>query len=387
MTHSSTQTHGQANTSTSEAGTATSRDTKRWLLPLIAPLLGMLIGILFITPMLGAKAEQLPVAIVNADTGITLPNGETMNGGEKAAENFTSIDQTALDFTVVDASKSTEELLEEDGYYAVITIPEDFSSTQAAAQAGQSDASPSLQATIDGSKAMMGVQTATAALNAMSANAPLNIEVTTVNAAPTDWGFAGSFAPMMIFMATFFGSLVTALMLASARLPIHTARNRWYNVMIQALYGIVLAVCVGAISAWLAQTVMGHDLPLGTLTGFLSLIALGYILVGVGCVNLFGRAGIVIPALTMILGTATLSVPQAFLPGFWAHGIYPWIPARFAGEGIRAILFAGADWLGAGASGAFFWMITLGLVIMCAATIWPKREAQPVNAKEVQPAA
>ncbi|MFC6352356.1 YhgE/Pip domain-containing protein [Rothia nasimurium] len=339
---------------------------KRWILPLLAPIIGLLVAALIVTPMLGAKAENLPVAIVNADSGITLPTGETINAGAQAVENLTSADQQVLDFTLVTSGQSAEELLEDEGYYAVLEIPADFSQAAAAAQAGGGEAS-ALTATVDQSKTMMGVQTATNALTAMSQNSPVAINVTTINKIPTEWGFAGSFAPMMLFMGTFISSMVSSVLLAGSH-SVSRARGAtaWVNAGLQVVYGSAAALLVGFGMAWLVQSITGFELPFSELAIFLSALSAGYIALTTSFLDLLGAKGVALSALTMLLGTATLSIPRQFLPTFWNEWIYPWTPARFAGQGVRDILYAGEAWLNSN-TGAFFWMVAIGLTLIAVA--------------------
>ncbi|ORC16103.1 hypothetical protein A7979_05740 [Rothia nasimurium] len=357
------------------AGSTVATDTRikppsarRWIIPLLAPLIGLIIAALMVTPMLGAKAENLPVAIVNADSGVTLPTGETINAGAQAVENLTSADQQALDFTLMTSGQSTEELLEDEGYYAVLEIPADFSQAAAAAQAGTGEAA-ALTATVDQSKTMMGVQTATNALTAMGQNSPVAINVTTINKIPTEWGFAGSFAPMMLFIGTFISSLVSSVLLAGSH-PVSQTRGTtaWVNAGLQVVYGAVAALLVGFGTTWVVQSITDFSLPFTELALFLSALSAGYIALTTGFVNLLGTKGVAFSALTMLLGTATLSVPRQFLPSFWSEWIYPWIPARFAGQGTRDILYAGEPWLNPNV-GAFFWMVAIGLVLIAVAAL------------------
>lgn len=350
------------------------RNPRHWILPLIAPFLGLLIASLLAVPMLGAKAENLPVALINADTGITLPTGESLNAGSQAVDALISADQQVLDFTVVTGDTSIEDLLEDEGYYAVLEIPADFSQASAAAQAEAGQA-PAMTASVDQAKTMMGAQTATTALTAISQKSPVAINITTVNAPPSEWGFAGSLAPMILFMGTFISSLVSSLLLTASQPLTRPGRSTWVGLGIQLAYGAIAAFLVGFGTSWLVQTLTGLELPFTQLALFLSALAAGYIALTSGFINLIGTQGAALSALTMLLGIATLTLPRQFLPSFWSEWIYPWIPARFAGQGIRDILFAGEGWLNT-QTGAFFWMLAIGLALMAVAAGKQHRSAQ-----------
>lgn len=218
---------------------------------------------------------------------------------------------------------------------------------------------------------MTGVQTATNTLTAMSQNSPVAINVTAINKIPTEWGFAGSFAPMMLFIGTFISSLVSSVLLAGSH-SVSKAHGTtaWVNAGLQVVYGAAAALLAGFGVTWLVQSITGFELPL-----FLSALSAGYIALTTGFLDLLGTKGVALSALTMLLGTATLNIPRQFLPTFWSEWIHPWIPARFAGQGARDILYAGEAWLNTNTD-AFFWMAAIGLTLIAVAAVKNYRHSQ-----------
>ncbi len=120
-------------TSTATGGTA-HPILRRWVLPVVAVLLtGVAAGVmLWNLQTRQSKASVIPVAIVNSDKSVTTGSGKdqkTIYAGRQLAANLTqpsTANQTPLQWILVDASDAEKGLLS-GKYYAVLTIPTDFS--------------------------------------------------------------------------------------------------------------------------------------------------------------------------------------------------------------------------------------------------------------------
>jgi putative membrane protein len=75
------------------------------------------------------KLNQLPIAVVNNDSGATI-NGETRNLGSELVENLKTNDTLKWTFT---DEKDAEAGVQGKDYYAMVAIPSDFSSAIASA--------------------------------------------------------------------------------------------------------------------------------------------------------------------------------------------------------------------------------------------------------------
>ncbi len=107
---------------------------RRWVLPIVAVLLtGLAAGVMLWNLQTRQTAGPvIPVAIVNSDKSVTTGSGsdeKTIYAGRQLAANLTqpdSKDVTPLSWQLVDKADADKGLI--DGtYYAVLTIPEDFS--------------------------------------------------------------------------------------------------------------------------------------------------------------------------------------------------------------------------------------------------------------------
>ena len=107
---------------------------RRWVLPVVAVVLtGMAAAVmLWNLQTRQSKASVIPVAIVNSDKSVTTGSGKdekTIYAGRQLAANLTqpsSANQTPLQWVLVDSADAEKGLLT-GKYYAVLTIPADFS--------------------------------------------------------------------------------------------------------------------------------------------------------------------------------------------------------------------------------------------------------------------
>lgn len=119
----------------------TSRDgafsvRRRWLLPVVAIVLTGLAGGVVLWTLQGRQTSGpiLPVAIVNSDKPVTTGSGKdqkTVAAGRQVAAGLTqpdAADQTPLSWQIVDR-KDADKGLADGSFYAVLTIPENFSSS------------------------------------------------------------------------------------------------------------------------------------------------------------------------------------------------------------------------------------------------------------------
>jgi putative membrane protein len=110
------------------------RTPKAWVVPLVAVLLTALAGGVLLLTIHGRQTagSVVPVAIVNEDNPVTTGSGDNQKkvaAGRQLAASLTRPDPddaTPLSWQIVDSKDATEGL-RTGGYYAVLTIPKDFS--------------------------------------------------------------------------------------------------------------------------------------------------------------------------------------------------------------------------------------------------------------------
>lgn len=326
--------------------------TKRWLIALAGPILGLLIASLFIGPILGMTPRYLPVALVNEDAGATTAAG-TVQSGETLAERLTSADQQVISWSTVSADEAAQGLQDGD-YYAVLTIPADFTTQSIAAQASGDTSSVELTSDINQANSPIATQLLTSFFTSMADNSGVQITQNAVNPVPAAWGTKALFMPMMAFFLVFFGSIFSAFLIVKS-FPIAGSSHKATALLNQTIAGVVGAAIVGIGGAWLISEISGIDgIPFANIGMLMAFTGVCYILLASGSINFLGIKGIIIPVLTLILGSSSMSLPGEFLPGFWRYGIYPWVPTRYFAQSLRHVVFANDSWMN---------HMTIGLVL------------------------
>ena len=129
----------------------------------------VLIGVLLVPVLLGAlivwslgdraeQVEQVPAAVVNLDEPVMKKGEKPIYAGRLLAAGLTSPDETeeSLGWELTDA-EDAQRGLEEGDYYAVLTVPEDFSRTLSRSLGGNDPEQASITLTsLDASSAIVG---------------------------------------------------------------------------------------------------------------------------------------------------------------------------------------------------------------------------------------
>lgn len=109
-------------------------------LVLISPIMAFLVIFIFslaLFPSVQIKPKNMPIAIVNADQGIDIPNQGKVNMGQTIVEMIqknsspTSDEEPAIKWLEVNNIEEVQNGLNKQNYYAALVIPEDFSAKQA----------------------------------------------------------------------------------------------------------------------------------------------------------------------------------------------------------------------------------------------------------------
>ncbi|MFD0589744.1 YhgE/Pip domain-containing protein [Paenibacillus sp. GCM10027627] len=371
--------------------------------PIIA-LIVMFIFSLTAYPAAKMKPTDLPIAIVNLDEGAVLPDGQVLKLGDKIAGQIRSSagagvnahasaqtnTQSSGQSNAQDAASaekgaspvkwiplaSMEEAREgmnEWNYYAAIIIPKDFSIKQASLRSPNPQ-SAEVEVWINQGLNGTASSMATGMLNGMlismnhSASTQLIEELTKKGAMLTPQqaaivanpivgkvtnineigpNAARGNAPITLFqpiwMASIAGAALATLAIGKTlsegkvgRKEIGLAR------LSQLLYGIPLALLAGFGMAWLADGMLGLNVPsISDLGLFLSLSVLTFFVMISAVLSWTGIRGIVMFVLLLFFGAPLLALPEPFMNGFYRDWIHSWLPMRFMVDGARDLFFFG----------------------------------------------
>ena len=151
---------------------------KKYLAPVGALLLALLLVTVITFPMLSMEVKDIPVAVFSQDEGMKTPGG-TVNAGENMVKQITKSGNKALDWDVLKSNQEVQDALNDGTYYAVFTIPKDF--TKTAAAGGEN----ALKVTLDQGKNPLVSNSLTGMLTAMSEKTGMKLQTEIIHS-PAD---------------------------------------------------------------------------------------------------------------------------------------------------------------------------------------------------------
>lgn len=369
-----------------------------WLSPTIALAVIFLFS-LTLFPTVQPQPKNLPIAIVNEDQGVEIPNQPALNMGQTIVEMIQKSSKTTKEPVVKWVKvKSKEEVLtglDHQEYYAAFVIPEDFSAKQASLRT-PSPSSPEVQIYINqgmntaastmAGQLLNGVvdnmnQTVRAQLlkgfeaqgitltvdQAAHLATPITKIVTNVNEIGKH--SANGNAPVSLFQPLWMASMAGAVILfiAASKMAIRTRKETLVTVVGQILFGAVGSVVIGFGFTWIADGMVGLHIPNFTDTAlFLTIAAFSFILMISAVLSLTGLRGIPIFVLLLFFGAPLLAMAPEMMPPFYRDWIYSWLPMRFMVDGLRELLFFGKGLSWGTPVSALVWigLVSMGVILV-----------------------
>ncbi|MDQ0112685.1 YhgE/Pip-like protein [Paenibacillus harenae] len=376
------------------------------LLPVIV-IVVLFIFSLTAIPSINPAPKQLPVAIVNEDEGVDIPNQGNVNMGDlivqnaQAAASGTEAGEAPIKWIGVGSDEEVQAGLNDQQYYAALVIPADFSRNQASLRSpeptqahvaiyvnqGMSTmastmASQVLNQLVDGINAKLqgeliaffDEQGGTMSTKQAAAfAAPIVKDVTNVNVTGTH--SAGGNAPFSLFqplwMASIVGGIIFLFVKKSLKLTSPIAKLK-VN-LAQVLYGIVLALIAGYSFTWFADN-WGLNIPQFNETAlFLAISYMAFFLMISAVFSLIGIKGMAIFVIFLFFGAPLLNMPAEFLPSFYQDYVLTWLPMRFMIEGLRELFFFGQGLSMNHATTVLVWLAAISTLVLLASAFIPSR--------------
>ncbi|PZX01624.1 YhgE/Pip-like protein [Psychrobacillus insolitus] len=346
---------------------------------LVSPIIALAVIFIFsltLFPMVQPQPKNLPIAIVNEDVGVEIPNQPKMNMGQTIVEMIqknsesTKDEDPVIKWVEVKSSEAVEKGLDDQKYYAALVIPKDFSVKQASFQT-PTPTSPEVQIFINQGMNMAASTMAGQILNGVVDNmnntvreqlingfekqgalltveqatnltVPIEKKVTNVNEVGSN--SANGNAPVSLFQPIWMASLASAaiLFIAVSKLQISTRKERLMTKASQILMGAIVSLVIGFGFTWIAEGMVGLNIPdyLDTAL-FLTISSFSFILMISAVLSLVGIKGISIFALLLFFGGPLLALAPEMMSPFYRDWIYSWLPMRFMIEGLRNLFFFG----------------------------------------------
>jgi len=386
---------------------------------LVLPLI--VIAVIFVfslamIPSINPAPKHLPVAIVNEDQGVDVPNQGQVNMGELIVKNIqagTSAapdQEPAIKWISVGSTGEVKAGLDNQDYYAALVIPKDFSTKQASLRSPD-PSSPHIQILVNQGMNALASNTAGQVLNqivdginsklrtdllaafdqaggtvttkqAAALASPIMKEVTNVNVTGT--GSASGNAPVVMFQPLWMASLIGGIvfLLTKKKLIFANRTEKLLANMLQIVWGIVIALLAGYSFTWFAGS-WGLNIPSFNDTAlFLSISYLAFFLMISAVFSWMGLAGMSIFVLFLFFGAPLLSMAPEFLSSFYQDYVLSWLPMGFMVKGLREIFFFGQGLSMNHATAVLIWIGAASLVVLLASSL--KLSAKPEQAHELQ---
>ncbi|MFJ8353402.1 YhgE/Pip domain-containing protein [Bacillus paramycoides] len=343
----------------------------------LSPFIALLVVFIFsltLFPTVQPKPKNLPIAIVNEDQGVEIPNQAKMNMGQTIVDMIKKSSKTDEEPTVKWVKVKNKELVQKglnnQEYYAALVIPKDFSVKQASLRTPQ-PSSPEVEIYINQGMNMAASTMAGQMLNGVVDNmnnnvrtqllegfkakgttltadqvsnvvTPITKKVTNVNEIGKN--SANGNSPISLFQPLWIASLASAaiIFIAISKMPVGTRKKNFVLKVKQIVTGAVAALVIGFGLTWIADGMVGLNIPNFSDTAlFLSITSFSFFLMISAVLSLVGLKGIGLFALLLFFGAPLLSLAPEMLSSFYQDWVHSWLPMRFMIEGLREIFFFG----------------------------------------------
>ena len=338
------------------------------------------------------QVRNLPVALIINDEGA---NVDAVSSAVQQMSKGIDGEEPMLAFTN-EQEADIEGLFHDKKYYAALVVPEGYN--DAVQNALENNSPAALQVYINQGYNITGANAAKAALNgligqlsskyseefkaqlgdqkidadqaAVLVNPIVSQEKIFNEVTPST---ANGVAPTLMAVPAWVGALIGGfiLFLVTSNIYRKELLNRKQTLHLmggQALFGIIIALFSGFTVATLGL-IAGINMPSYFLVGsFVSFAAFCFFLLVSGVTAWIGKPAITLFMVVMLLGMGVLMTPPEMLPDFFVNFIRPWVPIRFASEGLREIFYFGSGFytgqsfniiLGIGVAGLTMYILSI----------------------------
>ena len=350
------------------------------------------------------QVKNLPVALIVNDAG---QHVDAVTSAIEEMGKGVDGNEPVMAFTN-EKEEDIEELFAEKKYYAALVIPEGYNDSLQNAMANNSAAT--LQIYINQGYNITGANFAKTTLSAfvsqlsgqysasfieqmgdqqIDANKaavlvnPIVAEEKIFN--PITASTANGSAPTLMAVPAWVGALIGGFVLflstsSILKREILTRKQTLRLMGEQVLFGILIALFSGFTVSTLGY-IAGINMPSYFLVAFfVSFAAFCFFLLVSAITAWIGKPAITLFMVVMLLGMGVLMTPQEMLPSFFVDFIRPWVPIRFASEGLREIFYFGSGFYTGGSFNTILGIGIAGLVIYLLSIFKPVRR-QKADAK------
>lgn len=329
------------------------------------------------------KVRNLPVALIVNDEGAHV---DAVQSAVEQMSKGTDGEEPMLAFTK-EKEENIEDLFDDKQYYAALVIPEGYNDSLQ--NAVKNNKSAQLKIYINQGYNMTGANFAKTALNGLvtqlnnqySTNFIKQMDGQQIDAAQAavlvnpivseekvfneiTASTANGSAPTLMAVPAWVGALIGGFILFLAISNITKKENLTRKQTLrlmggQVLFGVIIALFSGFTVSTLAS-IAGINMPSYLLVAFfVSFAAFCFFLLVSAITAWIGKPAITLFMVVMLLGMGVLMTPLEMLPDFFVNFIRPWVPIRFASEGLREIFYFGSGFY---TGGSFITIAGIGIV-------------------------
>ncbi|TCZ73820.1 DUF3533 domain-containing protein [Paenibacillus albiflavus] len=387
---------------------------------IVAPIIAIIITCIFaVVQIPGAKQapKNVPLAIVNEDLGVDIPNQGKMNFGatlvdmlNQPMKETSGEAEPAVKWIAVASYQEAKQGMDDKEYYGALVIPEDYSVKQASLQTS-TPSSPELKIYVNQGKNATASNAVTQILNGIVDNinhkvsgqlieglkahsGNLTIEQASVLASPITKTVTYlnetrtmGMAPMALFQPIWMGSLMAAMLLwvSQKKMAYTSKKNKMVTISIQVVIAAIASLLIGFGLTWLADGMLGYDIASFSDTAiFLTITSFSFVLMIEAVLMWIGLAGMPIFVLLLFFGAPLLSMAPEFMPSFYKDWIFSWLPMRIMVEGLQDLFFFGKGLTWSGPISTLVWIGLGSLIVLFLATLKPQRVNSSNGHKAVQ---
>lgn len=334
----------------------------------------LLLGVAQLGSTVNPVPKDLPVLLVQMDSGEKLPTGQEMNFGKLIQEKITAVPAQSgsaapLKWTTMGSEQEAIDAMDREQAYAAIVIPADFSHKLASLMSPQpvpSTLTLYVNQGMNNSGATMANQVISQMMLGINAQvreqllgqisqrggtltvdqtkafaSPIIVASKNVNAVGAN--SSNGNAPVVLTQLVWFGAMVTTILLFMAATKATQSGSHLHRLGIkvsQLLTGaVVIAVSAASIllvtGQWLGLAIPNYwEIGL-----FLFFAGFVFFLIQTAIVSWLGMAGVPLFVLVFFFGAPVLALPPQLLPAFSHDWLYSWLPLRFSAEGLRDLFY------------------------------------------------
>lgn len=329
--------------------------------------LSIIFGAALLGSIVGAKPQNIPVALIVEDEGANLPNGTPFQVGALIAASLTSNEQLPFTWMSYSSEEELRAAIESGELYGALVIPENLSNdlltiltekaqptnvhaiynegmnTQAVNVFKQAIPLIINEANEAISTQLMQMVEATtgegiSALTASTLRNPIGLEEEITH--PIGERQAMGNAPGLLSQLVWVTSMFTALLLFLINRKLYPTESSFGDRLKQAIFGFLCAPLFALLIVWMSSQWYGIEFSaVWDVWIWLTVISFAFFFLQSMLLNLIGLPAMGLLVLLMFFSLPIVNMAPEFLTEATHTWIYSWSPLRIAASSMRTVLY------------------------------------------------